>query len=170
MQHSLVIAAAVLSVSCVMAGESSEKERKELEAWAKSLDKASVHKAVLKLEQEPLGEAAELIRPALAVYFEDLDYEVCLDQLSGLVFTKNKAHLAVFFQVVFASGDFFIQHPEESKDKTTYMLAGLESGLNAYQRVLALKPEERLEFLDQLLKLRTEGRLKEHITSHMCKE
>src|SRR5438093_9087184 len=123
------------------AGKQSEAERKELEDWAKSLDKALIHKAVLDHESNPLGRDAKKIRPVLAVHFEAVDYIVCLDQIGPLLDAKNHALEAVFWQIVFGSGDFVEQHPDQAKDKLAYMLAGLESGLRSYEVVLREKPK-----------------------------
>src|SRR5262245_48496358 len=131
-----------------VAGNESEVERKKLEDWAKSLDKASIHKAVLDHEHAPLAPDAKKIRPVLAVHFEAVDYVLCLDQIGALLDSKNEAHEAVFWQVVFGSGDFIEQHPEQAKDKFTYMMAGLESGLRAYEILLHEKSDTRLELLD----------------------
>jgi len=152
----------------ILAGKPSEAERKQLEAWAQSLDKASVHRAVLDHECDPLGSDAKKIRPVLAVHFESVDYIVCLDQIGSLLDTKNQAHEAVFWQVVFGSGDFVEQHPEQAKDKLAYMQAGLESGLRAYENMLRERPKARLAFLDNLLVMRSEGRLVDFVKEHPC--
>lgn len=151
------------------AGKNSDAEQKELETWARSLDKTTVHKAVLDHESDPMGEdAREKLRPVLVVHFEPLDYIVCLDQLGPLMNANNKVADAVFWQVVFGSGDFVEQHPEQAQDKFAYMLAGLESGLRAYENILKHKPKSKVELLDDLLALRNEGRLMEFVKDKPC--
>lgn len=107
----------------------SKKERAELEELIRSLDKDKVHKIVEAVEAEPLGEMAEAMRPALVVYFEPIHYGVCLDQIGFLMHAKPKVLMNVFWQVAFSSGDFFLQHPEQSADRLAYMQAGLEAAL-----------------------------------------
>ena len=152
----------------VFAGKPSEAERKELEAWAKSLDRDSIHKAVLDHERNPLGSDTRKIRPVLSVHFEAVDYVVCLDQIGPLLDAKNHALEAVFWQIVFGSGDFVEQHPDQAKDKLAYMLAGLESGLRSYEVVLREKPKAHHVLLDKLLSLRKEGRLVDFVNEHPC--
>lgn len=156
------------TVFSAFAAKPTEAERKELEAWAKSLDKVTIHKAVLDHEGNPLSRGAKKIRPVLAVHFEAVDYIVCLDQIGPLLDTKNEAHEAVFWQVVFGSGDFVEQHPELAKDKFAYMVAGLQSGLRSYENLLRDKPKARHVLLDKLVALQNEGRLVEFVTEHPC--
>ena len=151
-----------------IAGKRSDAEQKELEAWAQGLDRESVHRAVQDHERDPLGEHARKIRPVLAVHFEPLDYIVCLDQIGPLLDTKKKPHEAVFWQVVFGSGDFVEQYPDRAKDKFAYMVAGLESGLRAYEIILKTQPKARHKLLDDLLPLRDTGRLLEFVQAHPC--
>src|SRR5262245_59608535 len=112
MRSAIVYSFLLLASFPVLASKPAEAERKELEAWAKSLDKETVHRAVVDHEQDPLGRDAKKIRPVLVVHFEDIDYVVCLDQVGPLLDTKSEAHEAVFWQVVFGSGDFVEQHPD----------------------------------------------------------
>lgn len=149
--------------------KNSDADKKELEAWAHSLDKEAVHKAVLEHERNPLArDVKKNIRPVLAVHFEPLDYIVCLDQIGPLLHTKSEVHEAIFWQVVFASGDFVEQHPDRAKDKLAYMQAGLESGLRIYEHLLPKNPKVRLELLDRLLLLRNDGHLLEFVKEHPC--
>jgi hypothetical protein len=159
---------AVSAAFPIFAGRKKEEERKEVEAWAQSLDRESVHKAVLEHEIEPLGKEALKIRAVLAVHFKRLDYIVCLDQIGSLLDKKNDVREAVFWQVVFGSGDFVEEHPEKARDKFAYLPAGLESGLRAYENALREKPKARVELLDQLLALRDQGRLMEFVKEHPC--
>jgi hypothetical protein len=161
----LICASVVLPAA---AGKGSDTERKELEAWAHSLDKQAVHRAVLDHERDPLGDDAKKIRPVLVVHFEPLDYVVCLDQLGPLLDSRNKVSDAIFWQVVFGSGDFVEQHADQATDKFAYMLAGLESGLRAYENILARKPKSRVELLDALLKLRNDGHLMDFVKEKPC--
>src|SRR5262245_19540599 len=163
------IAATVLSLVLVGPAFSiSEKERSRVEAEIRALDKDQIHRMVLAVEGDPLSKMAETTRPALIVYFEPIHYTVCLDQIGFLMHDDAKALQPVFWQVVFSSGDFFLQHPEESKNRLSYMLAGLEGGLRVYERMLEAKPELRHSKLDELIKLRNSGSLMDYVASNPC--
>ena len=168
MRALLTILLCALVAPPVTLAKSSESERKRLEAWARSLDEQSIHKAVQEHERDPLGDHAKEFEPVLMIHFELLDYIVCLDQIGFLLDTKNKAHEAVFWQVVFGSGDFVEQHPDQATDKFAYMLAGLESGLRAYENILVQKPKARLDSIDKLVTLRNEGQLLGFVKAKPC--
>ena len=164
----LVVSILVSLVALPVAARNKEAEKKEAEDWAQSLDKESTHNAVLLHEQDPLGKDAKKVRPVLAVHFKPLDYVVCLDQIGPLLDKKTDISEAVFWQVVFGSGDFVEQNPAEAGDKLAYMQAGLESGLRAYENALRTKPKGRIELLDRLIGLRDKGQLQVFVKEHPC--
>jgi hypothetical protein len=146
----------------------SKKERAELEDQIRALDKDRVHKLVEAVEADPLGEMAEVVRPALVIFFEPIHYDVCLDQIGFLMDAKPKILMKVFWQAVFSSGDFFLQRPEESADRLMYMQAGLEGALRVYERILVAKPNARNEKLDELVRLRNVGSLGDYVRANPC--
>lgn len=148
------------------AHQDSEQER--LKARVMALDPAAIHRGVLAHEQDPLGETAEKIRPVLATYFGDADYVVCLDQVGFLLETDDRAHEAIFWQVVFASGDFALREPDGLNRPLDYMEAGLASALRAYENVIARNPRLRLERLDKLVTLRDQGLLGGFVKDNAC--
>jgi hypothetical protein len=77
-----------------LAGKLSEAEREELQAWAQSLHTASIYKAVVEHEQNPLGSDAKKLRPIPVVHFEPVDCVVCLDQIGPLLDSKKEARRA----------------------------------------------------------------------------
>jgi hypothetical protein len=146
----------------------SKQERAELEDQIRALDKDKVHKIVAAVEAEPLGEMAEAMRPALVLFFEPIHYTVCLDQIGFLMEAEPKVLMNVFWQVVFSSGDFVLQHPEESADRLVYMQAGLEGALRVYERILVAKPKARNPKLDELVRLRNDGHLDDYVRANPC--
>ena len=148
----------------------SDKARKKLEDEIRALDKDQVHKIVLAVEADPMSKMAEQMRPALVVYFEPIHYDVCLDQVGFLMDSKEKTHRFLFWQSVCSSGDFFLQNPDASKDRFTYMQAGLEGALRTYGHILEKKPKARHAQLDALLHLRNEGHLLDYIRAHPCEK
>ena len=167
--RSRTAAVGLLSLVLVIpAFATSKRERAKLEAEIRALDKDQVHRMVVAVELDPLSKMAEDTRPALLIYFEPIDYTVCLDQIGFLTHDDAKALQPVMWQVVFSSGDFFLQKPEESKNRLAYMLAGLEGGLRVYERMLAVKPELRHAKLDELLTLRNDGHLMDYVSANPC--
>jgi hypothetical protein len=146
----------------------SKNERAILEDQIRSLDKDQVHKMVEAVEAEPVGGMADAMRPALIIYFEPIHYDVYLDQIGFLMEAEPKLLMHVFWQVVFSSGDFFLQHPEQSTDRLVYMQAGLEGALRVYERILALKPKAKNAKLDELVALRNAGHLADYVRSNPC--
>lgn len=110
------------------------------------------------------------LRSILTVHFEPVEFTVCLDQLGPLLQTKDEGHAAVFWQSVFGSGDFVEQYPDRAKDKYAYMVAGLESALRSYEIILPKNPKSRLPLLDELVKVRNDGRLIDFVKKHPCDE
>jgi hypothetical protein len=146
----------------------SEPDRAKIERYTHSLDKDQIHRMVMAVETEPLSKMAEDTRPILVVYFMPIDYTVCLDQIGFLLHNEPMAFQPVFWQVVFSSGDFVLQRPEESKNRLSYMLAGLEGGLRVYERMLAAKPELKHAKLDELVNLRNSGHLMDYVAANPC--
>ena len=79
---------------------------------------AAVRWAFLVEEADPAGHHSTL---SASTYFEDVDYVVCLNQVSFLLDTDDRAHEAVFWQVVFGSGDFVLQNPDGLKRRLECM-------------------------------------------------
>ena len=162
----LAILPAVVATLPILA-RPSEAEKRELEAWARSLDRNAVHRAVLDHERDPLGDEAEKLRPVLVVHFEAVDYLLC-SEVASLAGSKDATDQAVMWQIVFGSGDWVELNPERKTDVQAYRIAGLESGLRAYENILKRKPKARSRRLDDLLELRNEGRLAEYVGANPC--
>jgi len=128
-----------------------------------------VHRAVQIHESEPLGEKAELIRPLLIAHFKQVDYLVCGDVIGPLFGSKKDIHEIIAWQIVFGSGDWVEQNPEQANEIDAYTLAGLESGLRSYSLVLEQKPKIRSKRLDELLALYRDGQLQDWVNEHPCR-
>ena len=103
-------------------------------------------------------------------HFDEMEpeFELCLNQIGPLMDAKKQAHKNLWFHVAIASGDYLLEHPDAIDDKYSYQLAGLEGAIRSYENMIQQKPKLMHPFMDQLRSLRDQGRLGEHVRSHMC--
>jgi hypothetical protein len=130
-------------------------------------NRATIHQAVLALEQEPLHQNALLVREVLVIHFRKVDYLICGDVLGPL--TESEAMEPVMWQIVIASGDWVEEHPGRAKDIDAYTLAGLESGVRTYKSLRAVQPETRHELMEELAVMYESGRLEQWNAEHPCR-
>ncbi len=109
-----------------------------------------IHEMVQQHEQNPLSDEAQQNRGILLAHFEPVDYIVCGFILGPLSESENPAHEAIMMQIIFASGDWVEENPENASDIDAYTLAGLESGLRAYEIALKEEPSSQHPVLDNL--------------------
>ena len=141
----------------------------ELPDWLEGPDWA--HKATEIHETEPLGKRAEFVRPLLMAHYEPVDYLICGQVLGPLFSSKKEVHEIVAWQIIFASGDWVLQNPDQSKDIHAYTLAGLESGLRTYKLIREKKPRKvRTKMLEKLLERDENGTLEQWVRENPCKE
>ena len=130
------------------------------------LSRRNIHQAVLALEREPLHQNADFIRPFLIGHFKKVDYLICGDVLGPL--TERKELEPIMWQIIIASGDWVEEHPERARDISAYTLAGLESGIRAYENLRAVKPKVKHKLMDELLVRYKNGTLKKWNAEHPC--
>jgi hypothetical protein len=164
-----IMVAGVVAASPICAN-APDSDKSSVESQAPVLDRTAIHQAVIDHERDPMGKDSEMILPILVAHFKGVDYLICGDVLGPLAESKKEAHTAVMWQIVFGSGDWVEQNPERARDVDAYTLAGLESGLRAYENILARKPKARFPLLDELLRRRNDGRLAEYVKEHPCRE
>lgn len=126
-----------------------------------------IHQAVLALDDEPSNEGAELVRLMLVDHYKPVDYLVCGTVLGPL--TKKKDLEPVMWQIIIASGDWVEAHPNRVKDIDAYTLAGLESGVRVYKKILAANPKATSEIMDELVKQYDGGTLDKWNLAHPCR-
>jgi hypothetical protein len=161
---------AVLVPSILFASPPADAPRQADTAWARSLDKETIRRAVHDHEQDPLSQhSREQLAPVLLAHFEDVPFIVCLDQVPGVT-EQGDLGKALVWQIVFGSGVFLEEHPDRTGDREAYMLAGLESAVRAYRNVLARNPQVKIAVFDQLDALQRAGRLPEHVRAHACEK
>jgi hypothetical protein len=128
-----------------------------------------VHQAVQFHERKPLSETADEIQPILAAHFKIVDYIICGDVLGPLFDSDNDLHHIIGWQIIFGSGDWVEQHPEQADDIDSYTLAGLESGLRAYAIALIQNPRIQSDLMDKLLGLFNDDQLQSWSDEHPCR-
>lgn len=69
----------------------------------------------------------------------------------------------VFSQSIFSGGAFIIEHPDQANDQVAVQTAGLLGALKVYEVFAKTLPDERLPYLDDLLKRRDDGTLGHHM-------
>lgn len=129
--------------------------------------RSNIHQAVLALEQEPLHGNAADIRNLLVAHFKKVDYVICGDVLGPLA--ERKALVPIMWQIVIASGDWVEEHPERAGDIDAYTLAGLESGVRAYENLRTVKPGARHELMDELAARYDSDTLQQWNAEHPCR-
>jgi hypothetical protein len=130
---------------------------------------ARIHQAVQFHESQPLSETAEEIQPILAAHYKTVDYIICGHVLDPLFGSDNEIHQIIAWQIIFGSGDWVEQHPEQGDNIDAYTVAGLESGLRAYATALDENSKARSELLDELLALYRSNRLHQWYADHPCR-
>jgi hypothetical protein len=144
----------------------------EFTALVKSMTPEQLHEIVVDLETDPLGKHADGLRAGLLVYFEDVDFVFCVTKTIVLLneSKKKRLHAPVWMQVIFGSGDYVTQHPEQIDDEFAYTLAGWESALRVYEKITSEKPKARLDELDRLVGLRNGGQLGDYVRDQLCED
>ena len=138
-----------------------------LAEWFSGPDK--VHQAVQLHEREPLSQEVDEIQGILVAHFRAVDYIICGDVLAPLFNSDNDIHQIIAWQIIFGSGDWVEQHPEQADNIDAYTLAGLESGLRAYATALNQNSRAQSDLLDELLALYKNGQLQGWADDHPCR-
>jgi hypothetical protein len=83
--------------------------------------------------------------------------------------SDNDLHHIIGWQIIFSSGDWVEQHPEQADDIDSYTLAGLESGLRAYAIALRQNLRIQSDLMDKLLDLFNDDLLQGWSDKHPCR-
>jgi hypothetical protein len=115
------------------------------------------------LEKNPFAEDATDMRRWLIGWLEETpDYLVVVCDVLGPEPANSKYGAELFGQMLFGNVRFQIRNPAQ-KDETSLQVAGVESVLATYRAMLAKDPAARVEYLDELLALQKQGKLREHL-------
>lgn len=139
--------------------------------FAQSFGKEQIIKAAPYLEANPFSKEAPTIR-ALAVKYvietDEVNVIVCGgDLMAPILDKKNKNSSELTAQYTIAMAAFKLTHPE-NKDENDAQVAGLESALRAYEKMISEKPKTRHDGMDRLLKMRDNGELAAASAARNC--
>lgn len=117
------------------------------------------------LEQAPLAESARKVRADLidwAAETNDVTITIC-DVLGPIPNSTVPYGPELLVQAMFGNGAFQIQHPERKGNEYKAQLAGIESMLRAYERIIKADPTARIPQYDEWLGDLKAGRLEAKI-------
>jgi hypothetical protein len=119
-----------------------------------------------KLESSPLDDSVNNQGEAAFKRLSDVhDVHVLLcpallSEFNGMKYAY--AH-TITRQYMMASGAFQIENPDKAADAKATALAAVESVLKTYQVILKQRPDAKAKPLDDLLKKRSQGKLKDSL-------
>jgi hypothetical protein len=121
------------------------------------------------MESNPLGadkkEQQWLLRWLIEV--PDISISVCS---ATMPWEKNYKYAGELMSIEMSSmAKTAIEHPEKSSDKAAVGLAGLESAMKAYSKILEANPSAHSKKMDEMLKLQAAGTLGEYVTKEWKK-
>lgn len=114
-----------------------------------------------ELEKDPMAGDATEKRAWLIKWYErvpDITINVC-NLLGPFPKDDHPFFPQVLTQSMFSGGAFIIEHPDQAKDEVAVQTAGILGALKVYEVFAKSQPNERLPFLDDLLKRRDDGTL-----------
>jgi hypothetical protein len=119
-----------------------------------------------KLENSPLDDSVNKQGEAAFKRLSDVhDVHVllCPALLSEFNGMKYAYGHTITRQYMLASGAFQIENPDKAADAKATVLAAVESVLKTYQAILQQKPDAKAKALDDLLKKKSQGKLKDSL-------
>jgi hypothetical protein len=128
-------------------------------------ERAKAVRLARELEAEPDSNDAAEKRRWLLEWYErvpDITVTVC-DLLGPLPKEGHPYFPQVLVQSIFAGGAFAIENPDKAGDQVAVQTASVRGALKVYEAYVKMLPEERLPFLDDLIKKRDAGTLDAHM-------
>ena len=128
-------------------------------------ERAKAVKLAHELELDPATEESFEKRRWLIKWWEkvpDLTVTIC-DLLGPFPKDDHPYFSLVLAQSMFSGGAFMIEHPDQAQDQVAVQTAGIEGALKVYEVFGKVMPEDRLPYLDDLLKKRDAGTLAAHM-------
>ena len=124
-------------------------------------DRAKAVRLARELEANPMSDDAVDKRRWLITWYEavpDITITVC-NLLGPFPKEDHPFFPAVLTQSMFSGGAFMIEHPDQAKNQVAVQTAGMIGALKVYEAFAKVVPDNRLPFLDNLVKQRDDGTL-----------
>jgi hypothetical protein len=123
------------------------------------------------LEKKPFDPNAEVARKWGFKWVADTDevsVGLCSDTMKLIPEKKNKFKAELLMQFTFGMAVFKLQNPDQKDDETAAQVAGLESVLRTYEKMLTENEKAKSPGLDELIAKRDNNELKTLVASGDC--
>jgi hypothetical protein len=129
-------------------------------------ERAKAVQLARELETDPMAAGSADKRRWLIHWYErvpDISVTVC-NLFGPLPKIDHPYFPQVLTQSMFSGGAFIIEHPDQANTPVAVQTAGMLGALKVYEVFVRTFPDERLPFLDELVKQRDDGTLVAHMT------
>lgn len=123
------------------------------------------------LEAKPFDENADAARKWGFKYVADTDefsVILCSDTMKLIPEKKNKFKGDLLMQFTFGMAVFKLENPDQKDNETAAQIAGLESMLRTYEKMIAENPKAKSPGIDELLAKRDSSELKTLVEAADC--
>lgn len=137
---------------------------------AQESDKERLIKAAKFLEENPLDKNAKDIRAwafTWAAETKDVTVVICGGTASPFLDKKLKFGSEMLAQYAIAMTAYKLQNPN-STDENAAQLAGVESALKVYEKLVADKPKGKAQTIEDLIAKRSSGELAKFVAAADC--
>lgn len=122
---------------------------------------------IRRLEEHPLAPDAKEATSILmqwAIESPDVSLSICTGVTEGLVKSKSTYHAQLLVHFILASAAYVIENPDHPDDTVMVNVGGLEGAIRAYRAMKELEGDSAKDkFMEKMLKVADEGKLKEHV-------
>lgn len=134
-------------------------------------ERARAVKLVRSLEEKPYGESAREARRWLSLWLveaPDMPVDLCPELFGGTAAERRRIPSEVVAQTLYSGAAFVIENPGKAEAREEVYRAGVLGALQAYEAMLAERPELRSPLLDGLVGRREAGTLAAHVAESMA--
>jgi hypothetical protein len=125
------------------------------------------------LETRPYGPEADNSRKAVMEWLTDapdVSVTICGALLGDIEKLENeKDDPGLLLQLLFAEARFILEHPDQSKDEHAVHLAGVDGALVFYSAMKAERPAVRIDMIEKIVRVKSDGKLSDHVRKAMDK-
>jgi len=127
---------------------------------------------VHSLESDPVGEHSNATREQLRRWMRDVPdirFKVCPELLASALTDEYPYSRALSLQAMLSGATLTLERPGEAREDVAVYTAGLQGALRAYEVLLRSRPDAHRVELDELVKKRDRGELRDHL-ARLAKE